>query len=190
MKCIAPKCDKTCTLGAIFCSDHLQAPAGQRGGWISAERRRRARGGGDVSLDASNIVRRLWVGSKPPFDRPLPGVDVLVLCAREIQPRGIASAHVILRVPLPDSALSELETATAIMGGRQLARHLAAGRTALVTCAMGLNRSALVASIALGCITRMSADQIIDLIRSRRSSSALSNSHFVKLLHDVIGDGR
>ena len=143
-----------------------------------------------MALDASNIVRRLWIGSAPPFDRPLSGIDVLVLCAREIQPRGTKIAPAIMHVPLPDSALTEYETASAVMGGRHLARHLAAGRTALVTCAMGRNRSALVAGLALGCLTRMSADQIIDLIRAKRSVSALSNPHFVKLLQDTIGPGR
>jgi hypothetical protein len=184
MSCIAPRCTTPRELGAVFCGKHLAASAGQRGGWISAEKRRRARAaGGDAPLDASNIVRRLWIGSKPPLDRPLPDFDILVLCAREIQPERVGFQGKVIRVPLPDAILNDTEVRAALVGARSVARELAAGKRVLVTCQAGLNRSAFVAALALGMVSKMPAIDRVDLIRQRRAPGALHNSHFVELLH-------
>jgi hypothetical protein len=188
--CIAPECEELREVGSVFCRKHLDAPAGQRGGWLSAERRRRKMAGGpilsDVKLDANNIVRRLWIGGEPPMDRHLPGFDVLTLCAEEIQPRVVAFRGNILRVPLPDAKLDGSETSRAVIGARHVARHLSGGKRVLVTCAMGRNRSALVAGLALGMVTKMSGPQIAELIRQRRHPDCLSNPHFVTLLRQLL----
>lgn len=135
-----------------------------------------------MPLDASNIVRRLWIGSKPPFDRHLPEFDVLVLCARELQPERVGFQGKVVRVPLPDSVLSDAEMRIAFQGARATAQALAQGKRVLVTCQMGMNRSALVAALALGMITKMPALERINLIRQRRSTNALRNAHFVELI--------
>lgn len=172
----------------MFCAVHLRAPAGQRGGWISAERRRRHRANDPImTLDASNIARRLWVGGKPPLDRDLPDFDVLVLCAEEIQPERPGFGRKVLRCPIPDSALSSSELRLALMTGRLVAKQLVAGRRVLVTCAMGLNRSALVASLALGLTTRMAPEEIIAVMRMRRHPDALSNPAFRQIIHRYVG---
>lgn len=183
MTCIAPGCRSAREVGAVFCAVHLKAPAGQRGGWLSAEKRRRARAASpEVALDASNIVRRLWVGSVPPFDRDLPEFDVLVLCAREIQPERIAFGKQVLRVPLPDATLTDGELATAMDGARSTARALREGRRVLVTCQAGLNRSALVAGLALRMITKLDGMDVIELMRTRRAPAALHNAAFAQYL--------
>lgn len=143
-------------------------------------------------MNMSNIAPRLWVGGAPPLDRDLP-FDTLVLCAREIQPTELAFSRQVVRVPLPDATLSTDEIRTAIIGGRAVAQALAAGRRVLVTCYAGLNRSALVASLGLGMGTRMSAGQIIQLIRQRRTpgakpeDGALHNQHFVRIIEQFVG---
>jgi protein-tyrosine phosphatase len=73
------------------------------------------------------------------------------------------------------------------VGGKAVATALASGRRVLVTCAAGLNRSALVASLGLGMVTRMSAGEIITLMRTKRSPLALHNKHFVDLIQRFAG---
>jgi hypothetical protein len=189
--CIAPRCPNPREIGALFCGTHMTAPAGKRGGWISAERRRRQLAGSkEITLDASNIVKRLWVGSKPPMDRDLPEFDVLVLCAQEHQPRELGFRKHVIRVPLPDATLSTDELRRALAGSRSVAAALADGKRVLVTCHAGLNRSALVASLALGIVTRLEPQQIIDLMRARRHEDALHNSHFCEIITRFVGAAR
>lgn len=186
MKCIAPRCPKTVVLGAWFCETHIAAPVGQRGGWLSAEaRRRRMAASNDAPLDASNITKRLWVGSKPPIDRDLPDFDVLVLCAQEIQPRRpeLSFHGLTIHCPLPDSALSSQEISVALLAGKRVAEEIGSGRRVLVTCHAGLNRSALVAAFAILRRYRTPVPDVIELMRTRRSSAALSNPFFVTYLH-------
>jgi hypothetical protein len=51
---------------------------------------------------------------------------------------------------------------------------------------MGRNRSALVAGIGLGVVSKMSGLQIIELIRQRRHPDCLSNPHFVTMLRTLL----
>lgn len=188
--CVAPHCDQAVAHGS-FCARHLTASAAQRGGWLSAAKRRVFRSNGPaVELDASCISRRLWVGAKPPFDRPLPAFDTLVLCAQEIQPQVLAFEGTVIRVPLPDAELDSRKTKLALVAGKRVARDLVAGKTVLVTCQMGWNRSALVACLALGLCTRLSASELVELVRERRLPECLSNEHFVQILERYIGAGR
>jgi protein-tyrosine phosphatase len=71
-----------------------------------------------------------------------------------------------------------------------VAKEIATGHRVLVTCHMGLNRSALVVALALHQLTTMSAQQIIEHIRRTRSMSALGNKHFCSIIERVVGDGR
>jgi hypothetical protein len=178
--CIAPSCDRPAELGAVFCAKHLVAPAGKRGGWLSAFKRAQKRGSGTV-LDASAVARRLWIGGVPPFDRDLP-FQVLVLCALEHQPEALAFRGQVLRAPITDGPLSPRETQWALDAARGVAQSLAAGKNVLVTCHAGRNRSALVAGLGLGMVTRMKPEQIVTLVRTKRSLLAFSNPHFVRLL--------
>lgn len=182
--CVAPGCKDAATAGP-FCAKHAAAPAGQRGGWLSAYRRALARGHG-ATLDASSVARRLWIGAAPPFDRDLPDFDVLVLTALEHQPTEPAFHGVVVRCPLVDGPLAPPEITRALTCGKSVAKALADGRRVLVTCHAGRNRSALVAGLGLGLVTRMTADQIVELIRARRRQDALSNPYFVKILKTYV----
>jgi protein-tyrosine phosphatase len=140
---------------------------------------------GDTRLDASNISTRLWIGGQPPFDVDLPSFDLLVLCARELQPTRVAFHGRVVRCPLRDAVLDHQELATAVLAAKEVGDMLIGGGRVLVTCAMGRNRSALVAGLALAMVTRMTADQIIRLIRARRDNS-LTNEHFRDILQRLV----
>lgn len=182
--CVAPKCQGEAIDGP-FCVEHDKAPNTQKGGWLSAHKRRR-----EVSIDASQVAPRLWIGAAPPVDKDLTKVDLLVLCAREIQPERLAFHGHILRCPLPDAEITNAELHRALDASRRVAQALVSGDRALVTCAIGINRSALVAALALGRITTMGSQQIIDLIRQRRRADCLSNPYFVAEIDRLVGDGR
>jgi protein-tyrosine phosphatase len=140
-------------------------------------------------MSRSEIVPGLFVGSKPS-----PGkhgdVDAIVLAAMEYQP----PAHLfpgaeVIHVPLDDAPgrrMREDEIADATRAAGRVARRLRAGRRVLVTCAMGLNRSGLVAALAMHDVYGMNADEIIKRLRRARGVWALSNPNFEKLLRVVI----
>lgn len=181
IRCVAPGCAKA-SKDSPFCKAHAKAPPGQRGGWLSAAKRK--------PYDANAIAPRLWIGAVPPFDRELSQVDLLVLCAAELQPERMAFRGRVLRCPIPDGDLNKDELEMVIMSSVMVAQTVRQGQRALVTCAQGINRSSLVAALALGQLTTMSSDQIIAHIRKHRSPKALYNQNFHKIIHDAIGDGR
>lgn len=188
MNCIAPKCGRKPTAGAVLCATHMKAPIGQRGGWVSAHRRKLKVA---QMLDVSNISPRLWMGGAPPFDKDLPAVDILVLCARELQPTTLAFHGEVLRCPLIDDYLEPTDLKLALDTAHTVATQIVAGKRVLVTCAQGRNRSGLVTGLALGKITLMSHDQIIALIRRRRGiPGVFSNEAFTGYLKRFIGAGR
>lgn len=143
-----------------------------------------------ADLDCSNVAKRLWVGAKPPFDRHLPEFDVLVLCAQEIQPKVIAFRGTVLRCPIPDGPLSLSQVRLVLHAGRRVATELTAGKRVLVTCAQGVNRSALVAGLGLGLCTYLSTEQILLVMRTRRAENCLYNPAFREIIRRYIGDGR
>lgn len=134
-------------------------------------------------------LRSLWVGGKPPCDRDMPGFDMVVLCAREYQPEMTFKGRVI-RCPIPDGPLSGLELRYAFASSKVIAKALAARQRILVTCAAGINRSVLVACLALARVTRLGADDLIRIMRVRRHPKALYNTHFQDILRRFVGAGR
>lgn len=131
----------------------------------------------------SNPNRSLWVGAKPPVDRSYPNIDMIVLCAREYQPQTLPHFKgPLVRVAIPDEALDTDELRRALAGGAAVAEALSKGKRVLVTCAAGINRSALVAGLALVRHTKMTADEIVKLMRERRHPDCLFNQHFVEVL--------
>jgi protein-tyrosine phosphatase len=178
---VAPSCARTAQQGP-FCEVHAKAPAGQRGGWLSAAKRK--------PYDATVVSPRLWIGAKPPLDKDLPGVDLLVLCAAGIQPEQLAFHGTVLRCPIPDAELDAAQVRLVMQTAVAVAKAIITGQRVLVTCRLGLNRSALVIALALHQLTTMSGQEIVEHIRRQRSLSALSNKHFVQLVVSVVGDGR
>lgn len=142
-----------------------------------------------ICSEANEVAPRLFVGSKP-----APGhhrdIDVIVLAAMEYQPAAqLFPGAEVIHVPLddaPDRPMRRDEIEAASKAAARVARRLRSGRRVLVTCAMGLNRSALVASLAMHEVHGMSADEIIGRLRRARGTWALSNPNFEKLLRLVI----
>jgi protein-tyrosine phosphatase len=98
----------------------------------------------------------------------------------------------VLHAPLDDDPTRQMredEIAIATRAAGRVARRLRAGRRVLVTCAMGLNRSALVAALAMHDVFGMSADEIVARLRRARGSWALSNPNFERLVRVVIDVG-
>lgn len=188
LTCIAPACPERPEPGSLFCRPHEQEPAGRRGGWVSAEKRRRKLAGARARFDASNISTRLWIAGQPP-DHDLPEFDVIALCAQEMQPQ-VPFHGLVLRCPIPDATLDPHQVMRAIVTGKRVAQHLASGDRVLLTGVHGINRPALVASFALAYITRLGDEEIVRLLRSRRDPRCLCNPHFQHLVRTLIGAGR
>lgn len=136
-----------------------------------------------TSEPVSQIMEHLWIGSVPP-----PGdyssMDLIVLAAEEY-PRaevGQLSGAQILEVGLPDSTLTTKQEGLALEAAAVVARFLEAGENVVSTCAMGINRSSLIAALAL-VLMGSKPDKVIKLIREKRSSAALCNPYFVELIY-------
>ena len=137
------------------------------------------------NIDVSLVAPRLFVGARPPPAR-YRWINVVALCAKEYQPPSYAFPGLtVLRVPINDSAihpLTDVETALVISTARTVARYLAGGSRVLVTCRMGINRSALVAALAMQIAYEMEPAEAIGQIRRARSALCLSNPRFVQLV--------
>ena len=164
-----------------FCELHAKAPAGQRGGWLSAAKRK--------PYDATPIAPRLWIGSKPPVDRALSNIDLVVLCAAEFQPDRLAGHGALLRCPIPDDVLDPPELQLVLQTSALVAKAIVDRKRVLVTCQQGRNRSALTIAFALHQLTTMSGEQIVAHIKTHRAN-ALTNPWFVKKIVELVGDGR
>lgn len=145
--------------------------------------------GGLPRGDASEIIPGLFVGSKPSPGRH-DGIDAIVLAAMEYQPPAHLFPDIeVIHAPLDDAPgrrMREDEIEIASRAAKRVARLLREGRRVLSTCQMGLNRSSLVAALAMHDAYGMSADEIITRLRRARGSWALSNQNFEKLLRVVI----
>lgn len=82
--------------------------------------------------------------------------------------------------------MSEAEERTALMASTFVAASLLKGRHVLVTCAQGVNRSALIAGLAMRGAYGLPAAKVIETIRARRrpaiGMTPLCNERFVELL--------
>jgi protein-tyrosine phosphatase len=124
------------------------------------------------------------VGSVPPNRLRETGVDVVVLCAEEMQ--HLAPDVFTVRVPLRDSRLTDTEFSRALRAANGVSQAREAGKRVLVTCAAGVNRSALVAAMSLMLHERLpAADAIVQIRHFRRppvGMMPLSNPTFVEAL--------
>lgn len=138
--------------------------------------------------DFSCVAPKLYVGSKPPFDVQLPQFDMLVLCAQELQPHAsaIAFTGMVLRCPIPDDHLNQAQVQLALTSSLFVAKAIRANKRVLVTCQAGINRSALVAALALGRLTKMKAESLITLMRQKRNAQCLYNEHFRTILRTFV----
>jgi len=137
-----------------------------------------------VSPLVGEVHPSLWVGAKPPTGEYLHkhGTKVLVLCAYEFQPHDrLFPGVTVLRCPIDDHKPTAQETVLVKQTAKDVERHVRAGRHTLVTCQMGLNRSALVAGLAMVRLGVKPADAI-RAIRSVRGPDALCNKDFEQMI--------
>lgn len=130
------------------------------------------------------IIPHLWVGAQPPEGHAVgKRFKVLVLAAKEIQGGSKYRGIQVIKVPLDDSGPppTRNEVFAAHLAGIEVAKHVIGHQNVLSTCHMGLNRSALVAVLALRNLG-WTANDAIGRIRMARGSQALSNSYFVEVI--------
>jgi protein-tyrosine phosphatase len=105
--------------------------------------------------------------------------------AEEYQPRGHNfPGTTVVHAPILDNlwgvTLAEREMIDRT--ARLVARALRAGKTVLVTCNAGLNRSGVISALALRHVYKMPAEQAIALVRRARGPAALGNHHFIEII--------
>lgn len=115
------------------------------------------------------------------------GYHTVALCAEELQDEGgvYFPPHIeVIRAPNDDRSgpMTERELEIACGAAERVTLAFLAGKRVLVTCAMGINRSAFVTGLALHQLTGMSGRDAIALIRKRRHPRCLSNETFQGVL--------
>lgn len=143
-------------------------------------------------MNADQVSKNLWVGGLPTDPEAVDkNFDVLVLAAKQFQdvfPVHKYPGTKVIHVPLEDAKPTAKEKQLALKAGIEVFEHNQKGRKVLVTCAAGVNRSAMIAGLAM-VIGGLSAEHAINRIRKRRKppsgSTPLFNHHFVKVLKDV-----
>jgi protein-tyrosine phosphatase len=139
---------------------------------------------GPNGLDANEVHPGLWVGALPPEGYAVrrAGFDAVVLCARQYQDGHYEGVHV-LRCPLDDGGvpLVPVQWDRAVDAARKVAGAVKRGARVLVTCQMGINRSALVAALALRMLTGWSGAVCRMTVQMGRPGS-LGNQGFVRQL--------
>lgn len=132
-------------------------------------------------LDATEVYPNLFIGAGPrPGAVPSEAIDVLVLTAAEYQPEDDEFPGVeVWRAKLYDEKDKPLDLKAinaAVKTGQKVAKALSAGKTVLVTCRSGLNRSAFVVAVALMTLTRTGAGDVVEYLREKRGDDVLSES--------------
>lgn len=115
------------------------------------------------------------------------GITLLVLAAKEFQPPAEKFSGVrVLHIPLDDDPRkppTEAESRGIHEVGHEVAREVKRGGKALVTCAVGLNRSGLVSATALRFLG-MTGRAAADFVQAAREG-ALSNPSFYEWLSQL-----
>jgi protein-tyrosine phosphatase len=131
-------------------------------------------------MDADCIVDGIYIGGAP---RSCGNFDVVVLAAKEYQDVPLNCR--VIRAPLDDATPTKREVGMALRAAREVAHLQRQGKKVLVTCALGVNRSALIIALAL-IMNGMPVEQAVQLVRNRRrmpyGARVLSNQAFVRLL--------
>lgn len=135
-------------------------------------------------MSVGEIIKdQLWVGSKPE-----PGTyffDLIVLAAYEypLNVVGPIEGPEIVEVCLPDCQLDTQQAARALEAAKTVAQYLSEGKKVFCTCAMGINRSSLVAALAL-VLLGVKPGRAISRIREARGM-ALVNPWFIEQIYET-----
>lgn len=135
-----------------------------------------------------DVPGKLYVGAAPRSMSDLPkDAELLVLTANEWQPESTKFPGVrVHRVPLDDveDPLSPHDYARILSAASVAASVLRDGRVVVSTCAMGLNRSQLVAGMAMRMLG-MSSRETIAALRQARGPRSLSNQVFARIVQNT-----
>jgi protein-tyrosine phosphatase len=126
-------------------------------------------------VDASRVADKLYIGSYNPDDelyRKI-GFQHVVRVAKELPKSDFY---------LDDGPLDAYNLAQAFMAAENVSAALRAGQRTIVTCHLGMNRSALVAGMAMKRVYGMPGPDVVSQIRFCRSKDALGNPAFADYL--------
>jgi hypothetical protein len=129
-------------------------------------------------LSYDQVAPRIYQGTAPP-----PGLypfNVIVLAAASYQPDASSfPGSVVIRAPLNDvdNVFPPDQQAIAVKAAEQVVSAYRKGKTILVSCQKGWNRSGVVTALALR-IMGATAEQAITTVRAARGPDAVSNPAF------------
>lgn len=138
-----------------------------------------------MTIDANEVFERLWVGSVPPRGHRLAanGFTHVVLCAEDFQFAADKFAEIVV-VHCPyedmDGPMRGSTMALVFATARAVAEAVKNGGKVLVTCAAGINRSALVAALAMQMLG-VEAWASVERVRAHRFTHCLSNEAFKRI---------
>jgi protein-tyrosine phosphatase len=143
-------------------------------------------------MNAHEVSKNLWVGAVPTDPAAVSKqFDALVLCAKEFQdvfPQHMYPKTDLILAPMNDGKPTDKEKYIALKAALGVRSHLDKGHKVLVTCAAGVNRSALVAALAM-MMGEDTAKSAVDTIRKKRKATSgatpLFNVNFVKYINEV-----
>jgi protein-tyrosine phosphatase len=151
----------------------------------------------ELKLNADKVGHNLWVGGVPTKPELVAkNFDALVLAAREFQDVFPVHKHPncqLILAPMDDhpgdpKKPTHEEKIEALRAALKVYDLNKKGKKVLVTCAAGVNRSALIAGLAM-ILSGKTADEVIAQIRKHRKplsgSTPLFNEQFCKLLRAV-----
>lgn len=144
-----------------------------------------------TEIDAHEVHERLWIGSVPPRGRALARLAFthVVLCADDYQfPSSDFDGVTVVHCPYEDSdtVMTGATMALVFAAARAVTEAHRAGGTVLVTCAAGINRSALVTALAMRMLG-VQAWAAVERIRASRFTHCLSNTCFRRI---ALGENR
>lgn len=136
----------------------------------------------------SEVFPAVFVGRTPKTTAQLPpGTRIVVLCAKELQKFADPTVRVI-KCPLEDSerplTKAEIKDVRRAVGAVKYAIHYR--RRVLVACAEGINRSALVAALAIRQYTGFGPNVVLAMLREKRHWRCLSNPVFENMVRTTL----
>ncbi len=146
----------------------------------------------DKALNADKVGRNLWVGAVPTDPAVVDKhFDALVLAAREFQdvfPVHKYPGTKLILAPLDDGKPTFEEKATALKAALDVYDLNRQGKKVLVTCAKGVNRSSLIAALAMVLAGDTGPGAIAKIRATRKPVSGatpLFNPHFCRLIKGI-----